>query len=89
MNLNICIVTFILVVRRSTVTAQSDPFLNETFPSGFLWGAATSAYQIEGGWKADGEKAMIVFSKYYCKDEVNHHRYKQKVSNSFTNLATI
>lgn len=25
-----------------------------TFPSGFLWGAASAAYQVEGGTKADG-----------------------------------
>lgn len=40
---------------------------NHQFPDGFVWGAATSAYQIEGAANADGRGPSVWDS--YCRDK--------------------
>lgn len=39
---------------RGTAPAQEHEFYYNTFPDGFIWSAATAAYQVEGGWNEGG-----------------------------------
>ena len=38
---------------------ERDAFIYGNFPEGFAWSSATSSYQIEGGWDADGKGVNI------------------------------
>ena len=71
--------------------AQAQPRDNfYEFPSGFLWGCATAAYQIEGGATADGRGPSIWDTFSHIPGKVYHnqtgdvadddyHRYREDV----------
>ena len=46
-----------------------DDLITGTFPDNMLWGSATSAYQVEGAWNADGKGPHIWDDWAHYKDD--------------------
>ena len=40
------------------------------FPKDFLWGSASAAYQIEGGWKEDGKGVTLGYICTYPRENI-------------------
>jgi beta-glucosidase len=76
--------------RRKANTGGESNESRATFPKGFLWGTATSAYQIEGALDADGRGASIWDRFVRLEGKIvdrstadiandHYHRYKEDV----------
>lgn len=63
---------------------------NVNFPDGFIWGAATSSYQIEGAWNEDGKGESVWDAICHASKKIkngdtgdiacdHYHRYKEDV----------
>ena len=50
-------------VSLATILMTNSEHIIHKFPPGFLWGASTSAYQIEGAWNEDG-KGESIWDRY-------------------------
>lgn len=58
----------------------------KNFPKDFLWGASTSAYQVEGAWNEDGKVLSVIDMLNHPEDTSDfkvasdhYHRYKEDV----------
>ena len=58
----------------------------KNFPRDFLWGASTSAYQVEGAWNEDGKGLSVIDMLNHPEDTSDfkvasdhYHRYKEDV----------
>jgi len=57
------------------------------FPEDFLWGASTSAYQVEGAWNQDGKGLSVMDLGNHPEDVTDfkvasdhYHNYKEDVA---------
>ena len=69
----------------------AQPAVDAAFPQGFLWGAATAAYQVEGAWNTDGRGESIwdrfAHTPGKIKNDANgdvacdsYHRYREDIA---------
>ncbi|XP_064642636.1 lactase/phlorizin hydrolase-like isoform X2 [Lineus longissimus] len=53
----------VAAISATVAPEDDDEILYGTFPEGFAWSTATSAYQIEGGWNA-GDKSVNIWDTF-------------------------
>jgi beta-glucosidase/6-phospho-beta-glucosidase/beta-galactosidase len=77
----------IAICAAAVVASSAAASLPKCFPDDFMFGSATAAYQVEGGYKDGGRTPSIwddfcrTFPGVMCANEVDdfYHRYKSDV----------
>src|SRR5262245_28039298 len=75
----------------NAIVRRGNPMSTHPFPKDFLWGVATSAYQIEGAWNEDGKGPSIWDTYAHTPGKIkngdtgdiandHYHRYKEDVA---------
>ncbi len=57
------------------------------FPGDFLWGASTSAYQVEGAWNEEGKGPSVIDQATFHQDLTDftvcsdhYHRFREDIA---------
>ncbi|XP_063285463.1 lactase/phlorizin hydrolase-like [Pelobates fuscus] len=75
------------VIRNNGIPMDNeDEFLYGEFPSNFAWSVASSSYQIEGGWRADGKGLSIWDTFTHSENKIANGDHGDVACNSYYRL---